>query len=204
MKINIYRLLSIIITIINIFLSDIKCQTENKTWIIGGINHISFYKENVKYPRFDRYDMNILKYYSDINIGYFIFNDLSIGLKSGIDKIYGESTRGDGSMIIKNGLDIFIGPFIRYYIGNTEKKYNLVIEGSFQTGKYEKSAQKSNYNRISFLFGPEFYLNETVGIELMIGYKKRLIYNPEYSYILSNDKSGFYFNLNFIFHLSKQ
>jgi outer membrane protein len=69
--------------------------------------------------------------------------------------------------------DFGIGPFARYYFGNTSTKPFVVTEFNYLTTTSKFEEQKNTTNGIGFLLGMGFaaFINEVVAVEGISGYK---------------------------------
>lgn len=97
------------------------------------------------------------------NVGFFAANNFALG---GFVN-FATAKKGEVSTT-----DFGIGPFARYYIGNTNTKPFIVSEFNYLTSTIKSGDQKINSNGIGFLFGLGFaaFVNQTVAIEGITGY----------------------------------
>jgi len=107
------------------------------------------------------------------NVGYFFWDKTVIGIKfnASFQKQSNPMSTGPGDI---NTNSIMAGPFIRFYFLSNDKPLNLFLEANYLYGSYKTSGfypindgRKNNY---SFLFGPVYYFNSSVGMELSLGY----------------------------------
>lgn len=100
------------------------------------------------------------------NAGYFVADKLAVGLKP---NLYFDHTQTTTNDIWSKA--IAIGPFVRYYALPKTARTNLFFEGSYAYGTNGLTNQNTLHsNSYSFLLGPEFFLNSSVGLELSVGY----------------------------------
>jgi hypothetical protein len=97
------------------------------------------------------------------NVGFFVANNFAIGGSGN----FSTSTTGEISTT-----NFGIGPFARYYVGNTNTKPFLVTEFDYLSTTIKNGEQKLNANGFGFLFGLGFaaFVNQTVAIEGVTGY----------------------------------
>jgi hypothetical protein len=124
------------------------------------------------------------------NIGYFFANKFAGGLNLSID--HSSYTLGDNKSVTTSYL---IGPYARYYFLSIEKLTNLFLEGNYQHNLSIPS--KQSLDRFLFFAGPAFYFNESVGLEVTIGYSVTT------GAAVMGDKS-FRINIGFQIHLEKE
>lgn len=134
------------------------------------------------------------------SVGYFIKDRLAIGLKSTLSN-YHFTGKGSlpGTSGISNAFDLSIGPFARYYfLNNLEGPVNVFLEGAYGIG-YHTSLEyfgKKYLSRYSFLAGPVYYINNSIGLEFAIGY-----YSANQ---FSETRSGFQVLIGLQIHLIKE
>jgi hypothetical protein len=108
---------------------------------------------------------------SDIYVGYFLLNQLSIGFISDITftkQIYTNSQNPGSDELGTN--NFLIGPFLRYY-----SKLGLFCEGSISFGflNYTPSSIDTKYTKLSLSagIGYDLILSKSVAIEPMVKYR---------------------------------
>jgi len=84
--------------------------------------------------------------------------------------------------------------------------YNILAEVNYQFGYLiDRTTQVSDgkISKFSFLVGPEIFLNSSVGIEVILGYK---YYKEKWDMINQNTSksNGFYVAVGIQFHLEKR
>ena len=128
------------------------------------------------------------------NVGYFIFDKLSVGTL--INYSYSKSKDNfGGSSIYKSNN---IGPFIRYYLLNKEKDYNVFYETS-----YNFSLLKDNKNtEFGNKLGLVLFLNSAVGFEVSLKYSLNKYKYPN-EIVPDNSSNNFIFGLGLQIHLEK-
>lgn len=99
-----------------------------------------------------------------------------------------------------------IGPFMRYYFLNQSKEVNLLADLSYQFGIIkskltDSSPAKGKYNSLNLMAGTELFLNSTIGVEILAGYRKvtESIENSDIDY--EDRKSGVQLSIGFQLHL---
>lgn len=139
--------------------------------LTGGSFSISYERENdlkrgvSPYPDVT-YTTNTKSIESDLFIGYFLINHLTLGLKTELFFSNYKTTYSLGSSILWDNTetDLLIGPFVRYYT-----KTGLFFEGYAGIGslKYVISNDKSNWRVYSWSTGVGYslFLSKAVAIE---------------------------------------
>jgi hypothetical protein len=153
---------------------------------MGG--NISFASDISKYSNGGTYKLTYLKVAP--NIGYFLSDKLAAGLKIDIEK-----TKYSLSLNTGVSTSYAFGPFIRYYFLPIENQLNLFVEGNYQHGLSKPVDQNSN--TFSFVAGPVFYFNTSVGLEITVAYS-----NTKNSEATINN--NIQFGMGFQIHLEKQ
>lgn len=169
---------------------NVNSQITKKNWLFGG--NVSFSSS--------KYSSNIgSNSYTVIrivgNAGYFIIDKLAVGLKP---NLYFDHTQTTTNNVWSKAISI--GPFVRYYALPKTAQTNLFFEGSYAYGTNGLTNQNTiNSNSYSFLLGPEFFLNSSVGLELAIGYTHTKSNYP------GNSKTNiFQVGIGLQFHLEKE
>lgn len=180
----------------------VNAQLDKKNWLVGGSGSFDSYKEKYIVPspnigwEVDRKEIDI-----SASVGYFIIDKLVIGAKP--------------TFFYSNGgyyqhTKLLIGPFVKYYLLNKEKPFNIFVETSYQTGingTPDESRIKGKYNKFTVMSGTEIFFNSTVGLEVLIGYKatKETIDPSQYSTETYTDiRKGFQVAVGFQIHLEKK
>jgi hypothetical protein len=116
-------------------------------------------------------------------IGYLFVNKFAGGLKLSFATSRNKNiSDGAGYNLEKNNSYGF-GPFLRYYFLDTDKQFNILIDGSYQyqiergggvssSGNTPIPVPITQYtkNTLSIVAGPVIYFNSSVGLEFLIGY----------------------------------
>ena len=97
------------------------------------------------------------------NIGYFIKDKFVIGLKLGCENNF--STQYSFQL---NQTQFSIGPFIRFYVLDVDKSFNLFIEPSYYKFTYKPLG---NFDGYGLKFGNVYFLNSCVGIKTSLNYQ---------------------------------
>lgn len=137
-------------------------QITKGNWMIGGNGSFSSVKTNSTVAA--NYKQTSIQI-SPI-IGYFVIDKLAMGLKPGYT--YTKTLTGSSNYSLNA---YSMGPFVRYYFLEAEKRVNILTEASYQytISKVTDNPSSSN-NGFSFLAGPVIYFNSSVGLEFTIGY----------------------------------
>ena len=172
-----------------------NAQITKGNWMVGG--NISFQydkyenKNNntnsqgttVNYSELGSYILNI-----EPNIAYFFKDKIAIGTSINYINSFTE-----GNSFSSNGMNLGINPFLRYYVLNTEKTYNVFIEPS-----YSRFMNKSlgNSNGFGVKTGFVYFLNSSVAFESIIKYSK--------NYSEQNNRNNIYLGFGLQIHLIKE
>ncbi|MBS1642197.1 MAG: outer membrane beta-barrel protein [Bacteroidetes bacterium] len=150
------KLLSVMVCCVVFYTA--KSQITKGNWMVGGNASFSS-ANNANYTQ-----TNIL---IQPSIGYFIVDNFSLGIKPSYDYLKFTVTGGTSSPL--NSFSI--GPFLRYYFLQSTRDFNLFSEVNYLFGSSKSGSNISvNSNTFSFLAGPVIYFNNSVGLELTIGY----------------------------------
>lgn len=180
-------ILTLFILFVNI---AVNCQITKGNWLAGGSGTFSHSKATFSTGG-EYISTNI-----DISprFGYFVADRFAIGL-------YGNYTWGlNKSNNIKASYSNYgIGPFIRYYFLSVENKVNLLVEtnGSYNEQTNNQLKTKSGFFSYNALAGPVIFLNSSVGVEFLLGYKGYKETKTE------TKNNGVYFSIGIQYHLEK-
>lgn len=180
---------SFVLIFVAIFLSNNSFgQITKNNWLLSGSASFSTLKSSSSATlQFKQTDFQISP-----TIGYFIIDKFAVGLKPSFT--YGKNNLivgGDAQTIFS------IGPFTRYYLLQTDRPFNLLVEGSYSYASF-KQGSDFKQNSFSVSAGPVLYFNTSVGLEFIIGYSTTKIIN----YTGSNNAVRF--GIGFQFHLEKE
>lgn len=182
-----------------LFAMNAYCQLNKQTWLVGGAG--SFYSYNENYASSST---NFSAKYTNINIsasvGYFLFDKFSAGLRPTFSFFKGEVVNGGKT----NSFQIAAGPFVRYYFLDEEKPFNFLTDVSYQFGinKYLGALQeKGKFNTFTIMGGSEVFFNTTAGIEILIGYSKKIVSIENSPGEFKSTKSGVLVSIGLQFHL---
>jgi len=193
-----------------LFSLSVNAQLDKKTWLVGGSGSFDSYRQeyNIQLQpqpinsSFDHKEINITAI-----IGYFVINKLAIGIKPEFLYHTYFMTGSPNSGIGESPAKLIIGPFIRYYLLNKEKPFNVFAEASYQTGMNNYTTvqlkSKGNYSKFTVMAGTEIFFNSSVGVELSLGYKttKETMNEPITPY--TDIRKGFQMGVGFKIHLEK-
>lgn len=93
-----------------------------------------------------------------------------------------------------------MGPFSRYYLLDTEKPYNILIEAAYQYGIGSTKPLNERQSIFSAGIGPVVYFNSAVGLEFLLGYNNT-VKNAEGYY--RSSKNSVQLNIGLQIHLEK-
>lgn len=150
------------------FLFVSKGQITKGNWLVGGSGTISRQQEELLGS-----DVKSTSIQLNPNLGYFIIDKFSIGLKPGFEHVnlktntYKDQTTSWA-----------VGPFARYYFLPVNNQTNLFAETAYQ---YSSSSKGSSQDLFLFSAGPVIYFNSSVGLELTGNYRIDRLHNVETS-----------------------
>ncbi len=175
-------------------------QLMKNTWLIGGTGSSYTYTDNTSYQS-GSYTSKYTSVDISASVGYFVMDKLAGGLRPTFSSYKG-STSGGGST---NSYRLAIGPFVRYYFLNEEKRFNLLADICYQAGINDWKdgyPAKGKYNTFYLQAGAEFFFNSSVGLEFLIGYKSQIasIDNSPSGY--DRNVEGLQTSIGFQFHLA--
>lgn len=182
----------IIFAVAVFFVANSYAQITKGNWLVGGNGE--FQREKTTFPTGE-----ITSSYLSLSpkIGHFIFDRFAIGLHSNYSKTVTKSNN------IKSTISTFgFGPFLRYYLLNSEKNrsLNLIVEGkgAYNVQNNKSASSKSDFLSYTFLTGPVIFFNSSVGVEFLLGYKgfKELKYEAK--------NSGLYLNIGLQVSLERE
>jgi hypothetical protein len=156
----------------SLFLLSSYGQTEKGTWMLGGeaSTDLSFQSNN-----------NSFSVAISPGMGYFLADNLALGSGIPLLLITGENYRYIGYGIT---------PFIRYYFG-PPSEFMFFVTGAFGisgwSSKYDDTTNSSSAITGSAGVGGTYFLNESIGLEIILGYTydKTKDYDPSSNIALS-------------------
>jgi hypothetical protein len=191
---------SILLTIaVTVIFFDAQSQITKGNWMVGG---------NASYTHTNNDISTLAKYKNTTfsvapNIGYFVWDKFCTGVKLSISFWKNDYPANSGGTISYSTKNQFynLGPFVRYYFLQTDKRANLFVEGIYQHQLRKDISPSANSKQAANIYainaGPVFYFNSSVGIELTIGYSS-LKYNGT-----SGSNGTFQTNIGLQIHLEK-
>jgi|TARA_B110000037_G_C16903450_1_gene417162 hypothetical protein len=138
------------------FSISMKSQITKGNWMLGGNGSYSYtdLKSDISDPK-PSWNINI-----NPNIGYFIKDQLAIGSYTSFN--FGKNS---------DGFFLNLGPFVRYYFLETDKKINYFTELSFAYSVYFKKNNKNiSTHGYNIKPGMIYFLNNTVALEASLKY----------------------------------
>ncbi|MBX3256342.1 MAG: hypothetical protein KF862_19555 [Chitinophagaceae bacterium] len=182
------------------------CQVTKQNWLVGGTGSFNSnsYTDDLGNKSYKETYLQLQP-----NVGFFFIDKLAAGIKLNISFLRNK-VESENYNLQKSNFYGF-GPFIRYYILNSENRINFLIEGSYQyqversggvsaNNNNPISIQMTQYTRnmLGFAGGPVMYFNRSVGLELLAGYSF-----TDYVQNKSNIKK-FYVGIGLQVHLEKE
>ena len=169
-------------------------QITKKNWLLGGTGSYSSDKQVLQGSTTE-----LKSAYATLtpNIGYFIADKFAIGINLGFGLNKITATNIPSSSIT----NYFAGPFAKYYFLPKDKLLNLFLYGNYNygisRGKNSGVVDKSSGYKYSIAGGPVIFFNNSVGLELSMGwYHSKSIDDKSYT-------NSIKFGLGFQIHLEK-
>jgi hypothetical protein len=192
----------LLLTVVFFFSTSSFAQLDKHTWLVGGStnfylskrNYTSYVNSNLS-GNSDELNLSISP-----NVGYLIFEKLGIGLRPYFSWGKGNLISSNGSEFTSDSKRYGIGPFVRYYLLNKEKPFNILTDIGYQIGEWNAGGQKGQLKDLNFSIGPVIYFNSTAGIEFLLGYNSHSEVLKNYS---KNESKGFNVSIGFQLHLIK-
>lgn len=182
--------------------SSIYSQLTQGNWLVGGSG--SFYSYNQTYTSSG---INTNYKYTSIDlsasVGHFIIDKLVVGLVPSFS-YYKGTDPNQGT--VARPTKFAIGPFARYYFLDTDKGYNLLVDARYQFGINKDPLPpqgKGKLSNFSIMAGPEIFFNQSVGMEILLGYKatsETIDNQTKYQ----DKRNGFQVMIGFQIHLEKK
>lgn len=188
------RLLLLSITIV--FFLSAKSQLAKNDWLIGGSGKLySYTTTNYSTPN------SANTHYTEISIspsiGYFVADRVAFGLRPTFSSLKKRNVEPDD--VLYNYKRYLIGPFGRYYFLDSERPFNLLMELCYQYGIPDAGGNNGKLSTFSALTGPVIYFNNTVGLEVLMGYSSRM---EDVTNVYYEVRKGFQLAIGFQIHLS--
>ncbi len=131
-----------------------KAQTEKNTWLLGGSAGFSSSSFG---------DIKETEIAINPNFGYFVVDNIAVGLSAIISSISPDIGDGTTSYALGSGL--------RYYFTSIGSNSKLFANGSAAIGRAKTGSDDAlNITAWSISAGPAIFLNKNIAIEMMIGY----------------------------------
>lgn len=110
-------------------------------------------------------------------VGYFVIDDLAVGLDINVSYTSSKSEEGDKSSTSY----MAAGPFVRYYFPMTKVSPFIELNSSFgkHVDKYEDEDFKTNITSLGGVVGLAFPLGEKVTFDFAAGYNSLMLKEPE-------------------------
>lgn len=160
MKKNIFK--TVVVAFILFVGISSQAQITKGNWMVGG----SGYFKNIKYKAKNNPTTATESNHLGVtpNIGYFVIDKLALGLKSGLyyyeqDKLYKD-------------IHYSIGPFVKYYFLNTEKRVNVFAQADYSYNESNSKTwnTKSSSKEFNFKIGTAVFFNSSVALETGLEY----------------------------------
>jgi hypothetical protein len=181
---------NIVLALAILLFSQLHSQITKNNWLVGGSG--AFTNDKTKLATSEISSTQI-----DLNprIGYFLIDHFASGLFGNYTWVSSKNNNSRSSYTYFG-----IGPFLRYYFLPDEKRINLLMEGTVAYNGSRNNLTSTNSGFISYSFsgGPVIFLNSSVGLEFLLGYRG---YQENDTETKSN---GIKFSIGIQFHLEKE
>ncbi|MBX2933049.1 MAG: hypothetical protein KF825_02320 [Ferruginibacter sp.] len=179
-----------------------NCQLDKKHWLVGGSGNLYFYNDDFTTIGQPTVSGKLTEINLSGNVGYFLIDKFAVGLRPGIKslKSRGLNTASAGHKEVA----LYIGPFARYYFLNSERSFNILLDGAYQIGMISNFGGKGPLKNATIMAGPEIFFNTSVGMEIMVGYMHQSMSITEEPPGFNHKKSGVYMSIGFQLHLTKE
>ncbi len=172
-----------------------SAQLTKGNWLVGGSGSFSSVTSKYENNSGNKVEIKGTRFNLNPNIGYFFVDKFVAGLDVNLD--YGNPSGSDNS-----NWSMDIGPFLRYYFLEANKRFNIFSEASYTYGtglsKINNDNKSTNFN---FGAGCELFFNSTVGLELAVNYIDGT--SKTDSRTSDVDLNQIYISLGFQIHLKK-
>jgi hypothetical protein len=173
----------------------LNAQITKDNWLVGG--NFRFYNEKSESTNnhFSTTQKGLGVNLS-ADLGYFLMDKFAIGLVPTFG--YG-NPEGSGN----SGYGFGIGPFVRYYFLNPDKRINIFshLEYQFNNG-YRQGDRTTETQNFNIKAGPTIFFNNSVAMEITLEY----VYGKVTSFSGNGSESrmnGFNIGIGFQIHLEK-
>ncbi len=139
-------------------------------WLIGGSGKFDSYNQKTILGTLNT-EWNYTNIDISPSVGYFLKDRVAFGVRSTFSSIKGADVRGG---IRQDEYTFWIGPFSRYYFFKPGKQVNILTDISYQIGTSNVIYDKNKLQKFSAMVGPAIYLNNSVGLEFLLGYNSSL------------------------------
>ncbi|MBC3758630.1 outer membrane beta-barrel protein [Hyunsoonleella sp. SJ7] len=170
-----------VLIIVLLFTVSAFCQTEKGNFIVGGSSNFSFTssKSKIKTNSQDLDGPQATNVSFGPAGGFFVINNLALGLQAPISfEKSTEDLNGSGSVEVKS-TSFAVSPFVRYYFSKSSIK--PFLQGTIGLGRvksqfesngngFSNSESKSNLFLYGFDGGVAIFINESISINLGVGY----------------------------------
>lgn len=154
---------------------QVQSQVEKDNWLIGGDIVFSSTRQRSEASA----GLTVNSFKAAPAIGYFVLDQFAAGLKLGYSNVLNRQSADHSNTDVLYSA----GPFARYYFLPAGRSYNVLISGEYMynlmrfTGRYPYpgnavSHSKAHSTAFAFDAGTVVFLNNTIGLELLMGYRR--------------------------------
>ena len=158
-----FRKLFFFATILFLFFINTSGQITKGFWMFGGNGSLRSGTFSLPGNEFKSTQINIQP-----RVGFFPTDKFATGILWNYSFSKNKPSIGSSGSASTFG----VGPFIRYYLLSKEKQVNILAEANglynWQTGSLNSKSGQTEY---SIVAGPAIFLNSSVAVEILTGYR---------------------------------
>lgn len=143
---------------------NLNAQITKGNWLVGGNGSFGSSTATSKDNSGNEIESKATGLQLNPNIGYFLTNKFVAGFDLSVDFA---NSQGQNN----SNWSIGLGPFVRYYFLDNDKRINIFGETNFIYGTGLSATNKDrNSTRFGFSAGSVLFFNSSVGLELSLNY----------------------------------
>lgn len=168
-------------------------QLEKGNWLVGGSGSFSSAKYNYGTSNSKLTNLNLSP-----SIGYFFVDKLAGGVKP----VYTYLINTDNSGFSNNSEinELGVGAFLSYYLLKKTEPFNFFTQVGYgyKWRKASNTNKEDSQDSYEITGGPVYFINQSIGINLFLGYSINNLRNVEYK------EKRFFTGIGFQIHLTKK
>ncbi len=171
----------------------LSAQTMSGNWMVGGDAGFNSSTPKVELNGVSATGDAVSTITIDPNIGYFIADNLAVGVNLSYKSV------------TKNGSDLGVGPFVRYYFVNLGESAKLFAHARFDFGSHSPDTGSSvSSTEWGIGVGLAWFLNKNVALEGKVEYANHAVAeqtDPQSGFKLKASNTDISFKIGFQIHL---